>query len=30
MEIVTQLQTDFYVCGLGGVRLRVDPSKSRS
>ena len=24
MEIVTLVQTDFYICGLGGVVLRVD------
>lgn len=24
MEIVTMIQTDFYICGLAGVRLRVE------
>ena len=26
MEIVTLVHTDFYICGLGGVVLRVDDS----
>ena len=30
MEIVTLIQTDFYICGLGGARLRQDVSGVRT